>query len=89
MKLREDLILRQMGDEYVIVDPSQEVIDMSKVFTLNETAAFIWKELEGNTFTGETIASILLQQYEVDYSQALQDATLLIKQFSEEGLLEQ
>lgn len=88
MKLRDDLILRQMGEDFVIVDPSQDVIDMSKVFTLNETAAFIWRELEGEDFTEETIAKILIEHYDIEYSSALVDAGILIEQFVNENLLE-
>lgn len=43
MKLREDLMLRHLGDEYVIIDPERDMVDMSKVYTLNETAAFCGK----------------------------------------------
>lgn len=88
MKLRKDLLLRHMGEEYVIVDPSQDVVDMSKVFTLNETAALIWKELKGIEFSENTIADILLKHYNVELGQALEDANLLIEQFSIEGLIE-
>lgn len=87
MKLRKDLILRKMGDEYVIVDPSQDVIDMSKVYTLNETAAFIWKRLETLDFSHEIIAKIIIEHYDVDYDQAMEDANVLIDHFTNEGLL--
>jgi len=88
MKLRSDLILRKMGDEYVIVDPSQDVVDMSKVFTLNETAALVWQKLNDLEFTESTITDILVEHYEVDHHQALTDATLLVNQFLGEGLIE-
>lgn len=88
MKLRKDLILRQMGTEFVIVDPSQDVVDMSKVFTLNETAAFLWKELESLDFTQEIVAKVLTEHYNVEYEQALTDANILIEQFVKEELLE-
>lgn len=87
MKLRSDLILREMGSEFVIVDPSQEVVDMSRVFTLNETAAFIWKELESLDFTVNTVTEILMKNYEVNNEQAFKDATILLEQFELEGLL--
>ncbi len=47
MKLREDLMLRHLGDEYVIIDPEQDMVDMSKVYTLNETAAFFVERTSG------------------------------------------
>lgn len=88
MRLRKDLILREMGTEYVIVDPSQDVVDMSKVFTLNETAAVIWKELVDRDFSTADMANILTKQFEVSYEKALEDASILLARFEHEGLLE-
>lgn len=88
MRLRKDLVLREMGTEYVIVDPSQSVVDMSKVYTLNKTAALIWRALENLDFSKEDIAHILTKEYEVSYDQALNDASVLVTQFEQEGLLE-
>lgn len=87
MRLRSDLILRQMGSEYVIVDPSQNVVDMSKVFTLNDSAAFIWNELQGVIFEIEDVANLLVDHYEVAYEEAFQDAEVLMNEFINEGLL--
>ncbi|AQX83634.1 PqqD family protein [Elizabethkingia sp. HX WHF] len=87
MKLREDLMLRHLGDEYVIIDPEQDMIDMSKVYTLNETAAFLWKELQGKEFNVETVTEVLLAYYNVDYAIAEKDAQRLVQDFEKQGLL--
>lgn len=87
MKLREDLMLRHLGDEYVIIDPEQDMIDMSKVYTLNETAAFLWKELQGKEFSVETVTEVLLTYYNVDHSIAEKDAQRLVQDFEKQGLL--
>lgn len=88
MKLRSDLILRHIGDEYLIVDPSQDMVDMSKVFNLNETAAWIWQQLEDQEFTQDTIGNLLLDRYDVDKQQAMADAAHLIIYFKNQGLTE-
>jgi len=87
MKLREDLQLRKLGDDFVIIDPGQEMVDMSKVFTLNESAAFLWEELLNKEFTEETVVQILLDNYEVDESTANKDAKKLIHEFVKGGLI--
>ncbi|MDV3741768.1 PqqD family protein [Elizabethkingia anophelis] len=87
MKLREDLMLRHLGDEYVIIDPEQDMVDMSKVYTLNETAAFLWKELQGKEFNVETVTEVLLNYYNVEYAVAEKDAQRLIYDFEKQGLL--
>ena len=87
MKLREDLMLRHLGDEYVIIDPEQDMVDMSKVYTLNETAAFLWKELQGKEFNVETVTEALLNYYNVEYAVAEKDAQRLVHDFEKQGLL--
>lgn len=88
MKLRNDLILRHVGDDHIIVDPGQDMVDMSKVFNLNETAAWLWEELSDQEFDQVTIKNLLLERYEVTDSQAEQDATYLLQYFVDQGLTE-
>lgn len=87
MKLRSDLTIRQLGDESIIVDPSQDMVDMTKVFTLNETAAFLWNQLQGQDFSVDNIVTILLENYDVTDKVARQDAQLMIDSFTKQGLL--
>lgn len=87
MKLRSDLTIRQLGDESIIVDPSQDMVDMTKVFTLNETAAFLWNQLQGKDFSVDNIVTILLENYDVTDKVARQDAQLMIESFTKQGLL--
>lgn len=79
MKLRNDISLRKVGKEYIIVDPSQDMVDMSKVFTLNETAAFLWEELQGLNFELEDMVELLLDHYEIDRETAEKDCLKLIE----------
>ena len=65
MRLREDLVLRRVGQDHVIVDPGQDMVDMSKVFTLNDSAAWLWNQLIGKEFTSEEMVRLLTDQYEV------------------------
>lgn len=87
MKLRSDLTIRQLGDESIIVDPSQDMVDMTKVFTLNETAAFLWNQLQGQDFSVDNIVTILLENYDVTDKVARQDAQVMIDSFTKQGLL--
>ncbi|MBE8712348.1 PqqD family protein [Sphingobacterium hungaricum] len=88
MRLRDDLTLRQIGNDYIVVDPSQDMVDMSKVYTLNETAAWLWKELKGQDFTSETMVDLLKERYEVDNEQVLKDVENLVAIFKEQGVLQ-
>lgn len=66
MRLNSNLILRQVGGEYMIVNPFSETMDMAQVYSLNETAAWLWKQLENKEFTVDEAGALLCNEYEVN-----------------------
>ena len=86
--LRQDLVLRKVGDDYIMVDPGQGMVDLSKVHTLNETAAWLWENLTGKDVTAELVADLLCERYEVTQEQAASDARALMQEFEAAGLFE-
>ncbi|TJY60130.1 PqqD family protein [Sphingobacterium alkalisoli] len=88
MRIREDLKLRQIGDDYIVVEPGQDMVDMSKVYTLNETAAWLWNALKGKDFSVETVVELLRNEYDVKEKEAQEDVAKLLAIFEEQGLLE-
>ena len=66
MKINPELTLREMAGEYIIVNPFSDTVDMTQIYTMNETAAWLWQQMEGKEFTAEDIAEALCEEYEVD-----------------------
>ena len=81
------MVLRNVGNDHVIVDPEQNMVDMSRVFTLNEVAAELWAELKGKHFSINSLADLIWERYEVSYETAREDALKLIEKFEQNGLL--
>ena len=76
-----------MCGEHIIIGTGVENIDFSKVISLNESAVFLWREVEGREFTAETLASLLKEQYDVDEATALADAVKLLEQWVSVGIV--
>ena len=91
MKLKSDLVLRSIGDDHVIVDPGKGFVDMSKVYTLNETAAFLWNKIKSLDFSKEDMISLIIEEYEIDEDSILivhRDIEDIISFFEDHDLLE-
>ena len=88
MKIKNGFELRDVCGENVIIAHGVENIDFTKVITLNESAAFIWKQVEGKDFTEEDVVKLLLDEYEVEASQAQADVKKLLASWQEAGLVE-
>lgn len=87
MKINKGFELREMCGEHIIIGTGVENIDFSKVISLNESAAWLWKEVEGKAFTPVTMAALLVERYEVDADVALADAEKLANQWISVGIV--
>ena len=88
MKIKDGFILRQICGEYVVVGEGLARVNFNKMLSLNETAAFLWKEVQGKEFTKDTLVDLLLGQYEVERERAAEDVDKLIAVWLKEGVAE-
>lgn len=88
MKLKDGFKLHQIDDEYVILAEGIDNIDFSKMINLNESAAYLWRSLEGKNFTEQIVADLLLSEYEVSKDLASQDAKSFIQTLNDAGVLD-
>ena len=58
MKTKKGYRLRQLGKEYILVAEGLEVMGANQMISMNETAAFLWKAVEGKTFDTEALAKL-------------------------------
>ena len=81
--------LRKLGNEYILVGESLELINYNKMITLNETAAFLWQQvMDGSEFDADRLADYLTETYEVSREQALTDAQNTIQEWLNAGIIE-
>ena len=88
MKIKKGFELRKICEENIIIAHGLENIDFTKVISLNESAAFIWQQVEGKDFTEADMAQILLDEYEVEEAQARADVKALAESWIQAGLVE-
>lgn len=86
MKIKDGFVLREMCGEYIVAAEGLQNINFNKLISLNATAAFLWKELEGKEFTVEDMAQFLVDEYEIDMELALTDSANLVKSWIEAGI---
>jgi len=65
MRLKSNLILRKMGDDYIIVEPELGMVDFSQVYRMNESAAWLWEELQGKKIIIEELVELVMSRYEI------------------------
>jgi hypothetical protein len=75
------VVTRKTGNEYVLVPITNNIADMNSVYTLNETGAFIWEQIDGKRNV-EEIISALTEAYDIDIINAEKDVFSFIENMS-------
>lgn len=88
MKIKDNLSLRQIADEYIMVISSGDELDYTQAIALNETAAYLIKSVTGQPFTAQEWEGLLLDQYEVSADVAKADVEALINTLRQSGIIE-
>lgn len=88
MIIKEGFVLRTICGQNVVSGEGTSQVNFSKLVSLNETAAYLFKAVQGREFTAETLANLLLDEYDVDRETALKDAESLCAQWKEIGIAE-
>lgn len=87
MKKTKDFSLRQIGKQYMIVDTTEDNVDLSRVYTLNATAAYLWEEIGAKDFSETFLAERLCERYDIDKATAHKDVKLLLTEWEKMGLI--
>lgn len=88
MRIKEGFVLRQMCGENIVAGEGLQHINFNKLITLNESAAYLWKEVVGKEFTQEELAELLIARYGIDKQLAMTDSGNLIQAWIDAGVAE-
>lgn len=88
MKTKKGFRLRNVCGENVLVAEGVENIDFSRIISMNESSAFLWKKIEGKDFSEEELTDYLTDEYEVTREMASEDVATLVAKWKEAGIIE-
>ena len=82
MKIKKELIKREIAGDTILVPVGKSVYDSNGLFVLNELAAFIWNILPEVDSESE-IAEKILEEYEVNPEVAAEDTAKFLDKLRE------
>lgn len=84
MKLKNNFLLRQVAETWVVMPIGQEMLDFNGMLTLNETGAFLWRKLEEGADLDGLVAA-LTAEYDVSPDAARADAQAFVEKLIASG----
>ena len=88
MKIKSGFILRQIAGSYVAVPVGARTVDFNGMITLNDTAAFLWHQLELDC-DRDALVRAVLAEYEVDEAHARRSVDNFLDSLRQAGCLDE
>jgi len=82
---REDVVLREIAGEHLLVPIRRDVADMQAVFALNAIGVYIWELLDGERTLAAILAAIL-DRFDVSAEEAQADLRSFVERLRETGI---
>lgn len=79
-----DMVTRTIGDEMILVPIRGSITDLQNLFILNETALFIWEQLD-EPRSLEQLSAALEEWFTVSAKQARQDVGAFVEELLSAG----
>lgn len=86
MRIKDGFIMRTISDMYVVVPVEKESRDFHGMIQLNESGAFLWKQMS-QEFEIEDLIQALMNEYHVSYEVAKKDINHVIESLKKSGIL--
>ena len=87
MKIKKELIKRDVAGETILVPCGKTVYDSNGLFILNPLGSFLWERLPGAADEEELVKAVL-EEYEVTESVARQDIAEFLDKLYKMDILE-
>ena len=89
MRIKKDFVLREVCGKNMIMGENLKAIDFRKILSLNESAAWIWKEAQAQgDFTAELLVARAREEFDTTPEEAEAYVTEFLEQLDKEGVIE-
>lgn len=82
----ENFILRKVAGTYALISVGANIANFNGFVQLNETAAFLWKQL-ASPRSVEDLTAALLEEFDVSKEEAEKDVTEFLEQLIRENMV--
>ncbi len=87
MRKKQNFVLREILDEYILIPTGNTAEQFNGIVTLNETALFIYEIIE-NVASFEELIEMMKKEYDVDEKILINDVVQLLTSMLENNLIE-
>lgn len=78
MQIKEGYIIKKVSDKYIVIPSLEESVNFTGIITLNNSGKLLFKALQANNMTVDSLKDLLTNEYEIDNETARKDVSTFI-----------
>lgn len=86
MRVIDDLIVREIAGEYILVPTGSAALKIHGMINLSESGYLLWNKLQSDCMEEELVDAIL-EEYEIDRETATEDTKTFLEKMDSIGIL--
>ena len=87
MKIKEQFLLRQIVNTWVVMPLAEKTLNFDGMLTLNDAGVLLWNKLAQGC-NKEQLVKVLTDEYDVSCEEAAQDVDAFVEKLDKFGCLE-
>lgn len=88
MRTKKDLVLRPLGDQFILIAEGNAVADFTQMVSMNASSAYLWDAVEEMDFDLAILADLLVEGYGLTKEQAEHDAAVVLDDWKRIDIVE-
>lgn len=88
MRTKKDLVLRPLGDQFILIAEGSAAADFTQMVSMNASSAYLWQAVEGEDFDVAVLADLLVEKYGISREQAEHDSAVVLDDWKKTGITE-
>ena len=89
LKLKSDLILREVAGQHVIVPVGKRVQEVTSIVYISSSAAYLWEYMKNNEFEIDDLVKMIVEHYDgVSEETARKDVESYIKLLTDNYIID-
>jgi len=87
MKIKQNYVLRNVADHYIVVPIGEEAVHFNGIISLNKSGKILYDKLIAGAIKKDLV-SLLMTTYDVEEKEAIKDVDDFIKTLDSKNMLE-